>query len=106
MSGGAEMDKEKLKKYAGFAGLGILVGFINFLLGFILGIESMLESGFYTMGLEPLIYIVYGGPITILVSILGGCIGGAITKKWWGSLVAGFFLSGLVFFLMLSDYIL
>ena len=100
------MDKEKLKKRAGYAGLGILGGFISFLLGFFLGIESMLESTYGTIFLEPFAYIFIGGPITILVSILGGCIGVAITKKWWGALVGGFFLSGLAIFLLFSDYYL
>jgi hypothetical protein len=89
---------DKLKKYARYAGLGILGGFIVGFIGLYLVpivlvvLRTVLDSSW-----------VFGnyfnfGPITILVSILGGCLGGVISKERGGAFLGGFILIGLYWF--------
>jgi hypothetical protein len=81
------MDKEKLKKWAGYAGWGILGGYLaDSLLGIILWgewdpIGSLVEEFTY---------------LFVFILIPGGIVGGVIAKKWWGALAGGFILPGLI----------
>ena len=95
------MDKDKLKKYAryaeriaGYAGLGILGGFLGGFLFFLF----LVVGGKYELIVE-LHLITRSG---ILITILGGGLGGMKTKKWWGALGGGFVLSWIVSLFLLS----
>ncbi len=86
------MDKEKLKKYTGYAGLGILGGYISFVL-----VGGLAAGEWDPIGVLNIIFT----PFLILILILWGLIGGIIANKWWGALVGGFISSWLfVLFLL------
>lgn len=84
---------DKLKKYAGYAGLGMLGGYLGLFLGFFINFGiSFLHSGL------KLRYLFYAKPILILTLILVGVLGGAITKKWWWAFLVGFIPFFLLFY--------
>lgn len=92
--------REKVKRYAGYAGIGFVVGYpIHAIL---LGLPFWVVMFF---GFEdPLEYIF---PISMsFFSILGGIIGGALSKKWWGAVLGSGIVSPIGFYISLFLYIM
>jgi hypothetical protein len=93
------MDKEKLKKYAGYAGLGLVGGYFSIIVyfGWSTGQWDPLDSvGFYS-GLTFILLLQF-----ILNQFIGGLLGVAIIKKWWGALIGGFVLTWVALYAALS----
>jgi hypothetical protein len=101
--GGGEMDK--LKKYAGYAGLGYGGGLITAIIGYSIDPGSGDFPGYFILA-YPLVVVAllawglsYSVGVTcpttfflILIFIspfLGGFLGGEIAKKWWGAILGG-----------------
>ena len=90
------MDKEGMKKYfgyigkfTGYAGLGLVGGYLGFTLLLIIregvqGIILPIVFYFFWLGWWQMLIIV------LSIHMLGGILGGVITKKWWGAVIGGF----------------
>jgi hypothetical protein len=76
---------DTLQRYAGYAVLGLVGGYI---------------AGFLMLGIgegnwDPIETLDFFIPyfLLTLIAIFGGILGGVITKKWWGLLSEGLFFS-------------
>ncbi|TES90845.1 MAG: hypothetical protein E3J88_03525 [Anaerolineales bacterium] len=86
------MDKEILKKYAGYAGrfagyagLGLVGGYLA--TGLMIGDFQKPFHSYFRIN-DDLIYLVL-----LVFQILGGIFGGRFTYIWWGAFGGGLFLS-------------
>jgi hypothetical protein len=98
--GGGEMDKERLKRYAGYSGLGLVGGYIGIIIffGWSMGQWDPLSPiGFYS-GLTFVLLIQF-----LLNQIIGGFLGIILTKKWWGSIIGGFLLTWVAIYAAFSQ---
>ena len=87
------MDKEKLKRYAGYVGLGTLGIYLGILLGDLVIFRDLND-----------VETNYLSPAPLIFGVVVGILGGGITKKWWGALVGGLILSGLINLITFSLY--
>ena len=83
--GGGTVDDETWFMYAQYAGTGLFGTLLCLILVSVITGE---DPAPFNENLLILLMFVFGS--------IGGCLGGYISKKWWGALVGGFFLSGLV----------
>jgi hypothetical protein len=93
------MDKEKLIKYAGYAGLGLISGYISVIVYF----------GWSSGQWDPLAPVGFYSSLTFILLLqflfnqfIGGLLGYAIIKKWWGALIGGFVLTWVALYAALS----
>jgi hypothetical protein len=79
------MDKEKLKKYAGYAVMGLVGGYLFFfiLLGITYDKWSLFSPLEFYANLADLLIHLLG------YQILGSLLGGIRIKKWWGAFIGG-----------------
>jgi hypothetical protein len=80
---------DELKKYAGYAGLGFVGGY--------LGITLTIMGDFAAYRIYRNIFDNYPILFMVFFHILGGVLGGILAKKWWGAFGVGFIL-GLISF--------
>ena len=93
------MDKEKLKKYAGYAGLGLVGGYLSIItfLGWTQGQWNPLAPVSFYSDLAFILLIQF-----VLNQIIGGLLGAAVIKKTWGSLIGGFVLTWVAMYAALA----
>jgi hypothetical protein len=88
--GGVTVDKEKMKEYVGYSGLGLVGGYIGIIIyfGWSLGQWNLLAPINFYKELSFVLLIQF-----LLNQIIGGFLGFVIIKKWWGAIVGGFVLN-------------
>lgn len=81
-------DMEYLKKLVGYGGWGVLGGiFADIIIWIFVGGISFFDS---------ILNLITS--FVLLIPILGGIIGGRISKKWWGAVLGGCLISLGIFF--------
>jgi hypothetical protein len=69
------MNKDEMKKYAKYGGIGLLLCFLGWSLYY--------ETPLWFMFFISLVFL------HLLLPIAGGIVGGVMAKKWWGAILGG-----------------